>query len=890
MPPAADYETQSRTAAVNNRDLQIPPGSHAFVQMTTTGVIKVHVGPLVLTFSGQERAVRFDEKTDSFEPCGQEMSIRKNEVVREGSYVVLENPVFDDKKALFHPSAGDPTCGRPLLMGRRVVVKGPLDIALWPRQKATIIPGHSLRSNQYLCAVVYDPESAKQNWSSAAIIAAVSPTVDPNTAKTGGEIKPDSADKIDAPKVEQKSAKIPVLPKFVMGERIIITGEDVSYYIPPTGVEVIPEDNNYVREAITLERLEYCILVDENGNKRYENGPAVVFPRPTEKFFTIDGIRKFKAIELPAKAGIHIKVIADHAEDSVDSSGKAIKINRKAGEELFLTGDAQPIYVPSEFHSIVKYGDNQRVHFGVAIPKGEGRYVMNRITGEIRTVEGPEILLCDPRNEVIVRRILSDKQCQDWYPDNTDALAHNRQLRQMQEAAGSSRGDVVEEYTRGISNTSNLKAAGMVYASSPLNTRSSYEERIGSAVMGDEFSRSKTFTPPRSLTLNTKYEGVPSIDVWTGFAVMIVDKGGNRRVLEGPATALLSYTESLEVLSLSTGKPKNTDKLYRTTYLRTKSNKVSDIIDVETSDHVRCQVKISFNVNFEGSPEKWFNSENYVKLLCDHVRSMLKGEAKKHTIEAFYSNATAIIRDAILGAKKTDASGDVSRPGLFFEENGMRVVDVEVLGNEIMDKTVGDMLARSQREVVEANIRLASSRRTLELVSQQEDMNRLELTARAATDKHRNAIELEKIESALKVSIEKSASTLAETQASIKIASVRMEGEEATNAANLRSTLSSEEQRLALAKKDMELDVERLEKETAATISRFAAAQGGFAETMSFLARERNLTDIAQACSIQTAIGGKNLVDAMTQIFGADSPVAKRLANLTSGAVAAASR
>ena len=39
-----------------------------------------------------------------------------------------------------------------------------------------------------------------------------------------------------------------------------------------------------MRDALTLERLEYCILVDQNGKKRYERGPQVVFPEPTEAF------------------------------------------------------------------------------------------------------------------------------------------------------------------------------------------------------------------------------------------------------------------------------------------------------------------------------------------------------------------------------------------------------------------------------------------------------------------------------------------------------------------------------------------------------------------------------------------------------------------------------
>lgn len=60
------------------------------------------------------------------------------------------------------------------------------------------------------------------------------------------------------------------------------------------GIEVVRDNNEqYVREAVTLERLEYCILLDEDGNKRYIRGPAVVFPKPTETFIGKQGSRKF---------------------------------------------------------------------------------------------------------------------------------------------------------------------------------------------------------------------------------------------------------------------------------------------------------------------------------------------------------------------------------------------------------------------------------------------------------------------------------------------------------------------------------------------------------------------------------------------------------------------
>jgi major vault protein len=83
--------------------------------------------------------------------------------------------------------------------------------------------------------------------------------------------------------------------------------------------------------------------------------------------------------------------------------------------------------------------------------------------------------------------------------------------------------------------------------------------------------RGTQFTPPPMLTLNTKYDGVPSINVWTGWAVQVVDKSGSRRVVVGPETVLLEYDESLEIIELSTGKPKSTDRLVRDVYLRCAS-------------------------------------------------------------------------------------------------------------------------------------------------------------------------------------------------------------------------------------------------------------------------------------------------------------------------------
>ena len=880
-PPYDNFQPNGR-GVTDNRDLVIPPGSHAFVQTLNNGEVRVHVGPKPVTFSGQEQSIRFNDQNDSFENCTKEQSLSKNIQAKQGQYIILENPAFhkDKPNELQFPST-DLKSTPELSIGKRVVIQGPVDFALWPRQKAKVVNGHHLRSNQYLEAVVYDPAAAKENWSKSLSIAPTTPVTGENARKSLSQVPED----------------------LIVGKRLVICGTDVSFYMPPTGVEVIPniehtdanEDgggDEYVRSAVTLERQEYCILVDEDGNKRYEEGPQVVFPEPTEQFIrSADKKRKFRAIELPVKSGLHIKVISDYEEDGpIGAENKPTKIQRRTGEELFLKGEDQPIYYPREEHAIVSYGDN-KIHYGVAIPKGEGRYVMDRITGEIRTVTGPTILLCDPRKEVVVRRVLSDKQCQEWYPGNLEALDYNRNLRQLQEAAGGAgrRSDVLSEdsvsnayrdRSGGFSGCSNLESYGF---SSLLGARSI--EPASTQVVSEEIQRRSRHTPPRSITLNTKYEGVPTIEIWAGHAVQVVDRSGNRRIVEGPKAILLEYDETLEIMELSTGKPKTTDRPLRTVYLRTQNNKVSDIVAVETRDHVVCDVKLSFSVNFEqASKDLWFSCENYVKLLCDHVRSILKGEIKKQSIEDFYLNATQLIRDTLLGEKKAATEGgNAQRAGMFFKQNGMRVSDIEVLGVDIKDAEIARLLGDAQRRTVQSNVQMLERDRDLKMVEQAEGIEQRKLLAKSKTEEAQNDIELKRIASRLALAIKRAEATLNEEQQTKEVISIRIANAKMQSEADLAATKAEQDQEMAHAKALQDLKVEMLDKETEAAVKRFGAVGENFMEGLAHLSREETLTKIATAASWQTVIGGRPLGDVVQGIFGAESPIAKALAAAVAG-------
>lgn len=648
------------------KDLVLSINEYAYVLDRTKGNVLCHVGPTKTSLSQSDELVRFEPKSKKFRPCGYNEAISLFASAPENWYLVLKNPTKSGR----HPTAGTSNnLPEDIEIGRKINIPGPVSFALYPGQMAKVVKGHALRTNQYLLARVYDAASASAE---------------------GGQV-------IDA----DGNVVIPEKKDYVNGQILVIKGTDISFYIPPTGIEVIPLQNDdalgYIRDAVTLERLEYCILKDEDGNKRYVHGPEVVFPEPTESFVTSPkGGFIFRAIELSKISGIYVKVIAEYADD--DGTVHPV------GEELFITGDDQMIYYPRPEHAIINY-DEKILHHAIAIPDGEGIYVMNRMNGEIKTVRGPAMYLPDPRVEVVVKRKLSQRECNLWYPGNQTALAYNAGLteKSLEKAIAKS----VKAATANL-DSSTATAYSVTNSVSNINrefqTLAYLESNAG-------ISRGTSYTKPRTITLDNKYDGVVSLDVWTGYAVNVVSKNGTRKVVRGPQTILLDYDQTLEELQLSTGNPKTTDKVEHTVFLRYENNKVSDIISVETKDFVECSVKVSYCVDFDPAyMDSWFSVDNYVKYLCDRIRSLLKREVKKHTIEDFYQNYSDIVRNIAIGYSEDTTSEKASNKheGRFFRENGMFVKDCEVLSLTV-ESEIAEILERHQRDMVEKSLELSDA-------------------------------------------------------------------------------------------------------------------------------------------------------------------------------------
>lgn len=782
------------------RDLVLAPNEYAFILDETKGNVIAYVGPHKTSLANTDRPVTFVESTRRYRKCTLEESIVAFPYAEEGWYVVLENPAREGDEE--HPKSGPNTLVR-LILGRKVNLPGPVTFPLWPGQVARVVRGHLLRSNQYLMVQVYNEEAARENWARAVI-------------------KPQKGEQAEELEV----------PELTLGQLLLIKGTEVSFYMPPTGIEVLPDpEGNYVRDAVTLERLEYCILLDEDGNKRYIKGPDVVFPEPTEVFVEKNGGRKFKAIELNEISGIYLKVIAPYTDED--------GIERKVGEELFLTGKDQMIYFPRPEHALIRYGDQRsEITYAVAIPAGQARYVLHRLSGEITLQRGPCMYLPDPRKEVLVTRVLSPGECDLFYPGNHAVLEHNLRLAGGPRQPSSPREEVAKR---------------------ALAAR----ERVDAAegLVADDFTRSQRFTPPRTVTLENRFDGAVSINVWTGYAIMVVRRSGERRVVVGPQSVFLEYDETLEALELSTGTPKTDDQVIRTVYLRVLNNKVSDRVEIETRDLCRVSLLLSYRVNFEGPPEQWFNVENYVRFLTDHLRSILRSQLKQIGIEEFYSDAIQRVRDAILGAPTPQG-----RHGRVFAENGMRVTDVDVLDVELGDAAIGEILTRAQHEAVQQAVQVAERSRELDTTRRNETITREIQDLLWQTRQNHLHIENAELQANLELDLARIA---AEAQAE----SQRLQAQEARqpqldklHQADLARQRQRREQELALEQEALNQRLHQLQAEVQALVARAQAVSPDLIAALQSFSDQHLAARVAESMAPLSILGGKSVAEVFANL------------------------
>ena len=327
-----------------------------------------------------------------------------------------------------------------------------------------------------------------------------------------------------------------------------------------------------------------------------------------------------------------------------------------------------------------------------------------------------------------------------------------------------------------------------------------------------------------------------SIYVPSSFAVLVTAKN-KRKVVRGPQTHVLDYDEDLEVLQLSTGKPKTTERTLRTCFLQTEGNKVSDVLRLKTADHNEIEVSVSYRVSFVGPDDvRWFNVTDYVGLLCDHAGSLLRAAVRACSIETFYQSSTEILRTAILGEKHEKEP----RPGRHFEENGMWIYDVEILDVRILDPEVQALIGGAQRNAIVADVTRRQELLRLETERLKEQVRRAICDEQAQT----MAAEEKRVE-------KKRAVDLATAESAAAVSSV------------------ADQARLVAKEREQDLERKMLEARVAAFRDQMAALAPELVSTLKTLGHQQLAAELSRNASPLAILGGESVTDVVERLLGA---------------------
>ncbi len=903
-----------------SRKIPVTERQFLWVQDDDKGEVTLHVGPTMVSPTAADRVVVDDDEGGLVE----DVSGKPQQMVELGDnqYAVLSNPLLEADAGPNGRFKNGRNESRPLRNGTRSMIPGPCSFYLRPGQRVEVRDAHELASNQYLVVKVYgDVDQAAPFYEVTARSAAIVHATAENVRGEGGK------------GTRVGDLPVPAASELRRGQLIVIRGLDTQFYIPPTGVDIVPDTSiddsgaalsaaaarqvlgqlrseggavsaevdrltaeldaqlsapeeqaegaprrqgvdqsarvrhraqkaaaspaaapapgfamppaqqvnlleaaqspavrkaiekaarqaRLVRRAVVLGEKEFCVLIDADGKREIKVGPARVFPGPYDTFMTKGSRnRVYDAYELLPQRALWLRVISPIARPDLE---------RKLPRGFKLEG--------AEYYP------------------------------------GDELLLTGvstfffPFNEV---EVLS--------PETGEAIVGNEHHRVFIEAIGIDQKSGI--YVRDLSTGEvRLVRGKQSYLVDPRK-----EVQITRTVPTDGWNLWIGANEPHKHTIapiTTPW--AVSVAVPHNTAVLATSAAA-QRVIEGPCVELLDYEETLVPLSLSTGTPKGDAQPLRTCFLRTVGNRISDVISVETSDFVRISIKISSSVTFvRGKSDHWFNHENYIQLICDHLRSIVRSRARALSLSQLWPQIPALVRDTILGAR-----GEAGRPGRAFDEIGATVHEVEVLVATIEDPEIAKLMARVQAHFVTLQIGDRQATETLASERLRGDVEREQMVllaeARERTAKleelgrrfaHESAIAAARDGEAIAIERQRLADARAaealraqiDRDRAVRAEAVTALGEDST--ARAAATRTAQEVDLAGKETLSEIEIALLQAQSAATVAERQAVQAGLVEAMTALGDKIMLAEVAENMNLVSLFKGKDVGTILGEVLG----------------------
>jgi len=186
-------------------------------------------------------------------------------------------------------------------------------------------------------------------------------------------------------------------------------------------------------------------------------------------------------------------------------------------------------------------------------------------------------------------------------------------------------------------------------------------------------------------------------------AVQIYDyKKKMSRVEFGPGLVMLQPEEQFTVLSLSGDKPKRPNAI-KSIALQLGPDFMTDILEVESSDHARLRLRLSYNWHFginsakSKDAHKLFQVRDFVGDACKAIASRVRGAVAAVAFDNFHKNSSKLIRSAIFGVNE---HGKVNE-SFVFTANTLTITNIDIQSVEPVDERTRESLQKSVQLAIE---------------------------------------------------------------------------------------------------------------------------------------------------------------------------------------------
>eukprot|EP00919_Chromeraceae_sp_WS-2016_P073972 GHVR01174979.1.p1 GENE.GHVR01174979.1~~GHVR01174979.1.p1 ORF type:complete len:844 (+),score=201.61 GHVR01174979.1:148-2679(+) len=292
-------------------------------------------------------------------------------------------------------------------------------------------------------------------------------------------------------------------------------------------------------------------------------------------------------------------------------------------------------------------------------------------------------------------------------------------------------------------------------------------------------------------------------------AVQVFDfKNKKSRVIFGPDFVLLEPDESFTLLTLSGNTPKVPGVVKDLALILGPAFSTEELV-VETSDHARLSLRLSFNWHFEvdqkseEEKKKLFQVRDFIGDFTKAIASRIRGCVAAVPFEHFHKDSTSIIRLGVFGNTSSDR--------VVFVNNCLVVTSVDIQRVLPVDASTRVSLAKSVQLAIEITTRSqeAVARQEAEKLEQAAKARLKRQVIEAKTDAEKSKCSLLKLQAA-SAAVQSTGQRKAEAQGRAKSAEIEAESELEQSKLRGEAALIEAQAKLAKTIAEQEVEIEHL--------------------------------------------------------------------------------